>query len=125
MADDDDWGQGLDQRISDYLEDRDQPVGTVGLPQVLEALGADIRAARKMAARNNNATLLFKDASVELEVTTTYSGEAGAKVKFWVFTEAGVTASAARARGTKITVNLLPVDASIPLAEILPSTAGQ
>jgi Trypsin-co-occurring domain 2 len=112
MTDDDDWEVGLDRRISDYLAARDNdkaPEGTVGLPAVLAALGADVRAAELHAKQEGHATLSLQNASVELDVAMTYDLEADAKVKFWVFTEAAIDVKAERAKSMKVTVNLTPV----------------
>lgn len=107
--------QHLEDRLDDYQNNRGRPAGTVGLPQVLAALGADLRASEQLAKSQHQATLTLTSATVELDVTTTYGLEVDGKVKFWVFTEVDVDGKVERAKGSKITLTLSPVHDLGPL----------
>jgi hypothetical protein len=77
----------------------DPTSGRLGLADVLEQLGAELRD----AASRGGATLAWMNASLEMEVAIEASASGG--VKFWVL---NAEAAGALRRTTRITVNLTP-----------------
>jgi hypothetical protein len=76
----------------------------LGLPELLAALGAELREAHATAEREGKETAAWTSATVEIDVAVEVS--AGGGVEFYVTAEG----AAARTRTTKIILNLEPVD---------------